>query len=164
MIDRRTALQWVLMLALVAGCATLGRDPVQVQVVGLEPLEGEGMELRFLCKLRVQNPNDTPIEFNGIYLDLQVRGSSLATGVSDATGTVPRYGEVVLEVPVTASAFRIVRQAIGLYNSGDRSRIDYVLKGKIGGPLFGSVPFESHGELTLPSAAGGPGAAPSSTP
>ena len=164
MIDRRRALQWLPVAVLLSGCATMGGDPVQVQVVGLEPLEGEGMELRFLCKLRVQNPNDTPIEFNGVVLDLQVRGSSLATGVSDATGTVPRYGEVVIEVPVTASAFRIVRQAIGLYSSGDRSRIDYVLKGKIGGPLFGSVHFESHGELNLPSTAGGPATPPPATP
>ena len=160
MIDRRRALQWLPMLALPAGCATPGHDPVQVQVVGVEPLDGEGMELRFLCKLRVQNPNDTPIEFNGIYLDLQVRGSSLATGVSDAAGTVPRFGEVVVEVPVTASAFRIVRQAIGLYTSSDR-RIDYVLKGKIGGSLFGTVRFESRGELTLPGAGADPPAAPS---
>ena len=164
MIDRRRALQWLPIVALTAGCATMGRDPVQVQVVGVEPLDGEGMELRFLCKLRVQNPNDTPIEFNGIYLDLQVRGSSLATGVSDATGTVPRFGEVVVEVPVTASAFRIVRQAIGLYTSGDTSRIDYVLKGKIGGSLFGTVRFESRGELTLPGGSAAPAAAPSSQP
>ena len=165
MIDRRRMLQWMPVLVMATGCATMGRDPVQVQVVGIEPLEGEGMELRFLCKLRVQNPNDSPIEFNGIFLDLQVRGSSLATGVSDAAGTVPRYGEVVVEVPVTASAFRIVRQAIGLYTSSERSKIDYVLKGKIGGPMFGSVRFESRGEITLPgvsdpSAPNAPSASP----
>jgi LEA14-like dessication related protein len=163
MIDRRRALLWV-PVVLVAGCATVGGDPVQVQVVGVEPLEGEGLELRFLCKLRVQNPNDTPIDYNGVYLDLQVRGSSLATGVSDATGTVPRYGEVVLAVPVTASAFRLVRQAIDLYASTDRSRIDYVLKGKIGGPMFSPVRFESHGELTLPAGIAGGSEAPAAAP
>jgi LEA14-like dessication related protein len=161
MIDRRRALLWI-PVVLGAGCATIGGDPVQVQVVGVEPLEGEGLELRFLCKLRVQNPNDTPIEYNGIYIDLQVSGSPLATGVSDAAGTVPRYGEVVVAVPVTASAFRIVREAIGLYSSTDRSRIDYVVKGKIGGPLFSPVRFESRGQLTLPAGmTGAPAAAPS---
>ena len=34
--------------------------------------------------------------------------------------------------------------------SSDHSRIDYVLKGKIGGLAFGSMRFESRGELTLP--------------
>ncbi|HET7524769.1 MAG TPA: LEA type 2 family protein, partial [Burkholderiaceae bacterium] len=77
-------------LALLSACAVMpGSDPVQVQVVGVDPLQGEGLELRFLCKLRVQNPNDTPITYNGIYLELEVRGSTFATGVSDASGTVP---------------------------------------------------------------------------
>jgi LEA14-like dessication related protein len=163
MIDRRRALLWV-PVVLAAGCATVGGDPVQVQVVGVEPLEGEGLELRFLCKLRVQNPNDTPIEYNGIYLDLQVRGSSLATGVADTAGTVPRYGEVVLAVPVTAGAFRLVREAIGLYSSADRSHIDYVLKGKIGGPMFSPVRFESRGELTLPAGIAGGAETPTAAP
>jgi len=163
MTDRRTLLRAapLLALALLAGCAALpGRDPVQVQVVGIEPLPGEGMELRFLVKLRVQNPNDTPITYDGIYLELEVRGSSLATGVSNAEGTVPRYGEVVLEVPVTASALRFARQALGMYMSNDRSKIDYVLRGKIGGPMFGAVRFESKGDIPMPTGATAPASAP----
>ena len=165
MIQRRRAWQWVGAVALVSGCATLTgqNDPVQVQVVGVEALPGEGLELRFLCKLRVQNPNDTPIEFDGVYVELEVRGSALATGVSDAAGTVPRFGEVVLSVPVTASALRMARQAIEFYMSSDRSRIDYVLRGKIAGPSFSAVRFESKGELALPTGAadaGRPGSSP----
>ena len=148
----RRALALVPFLALFSACAFMPyNDPVQVQVVGVEPLPGEGIELRFLCKLRVQNPNDTPITYDGIYLELEVRGSTLATGVSNASGTVPRYGEVVLSVPVTASALRFARQAIGFFVSGNRSKIDYVLKGKIGSPVFSAVRFESKGEITLPA-------------
>jgi len=47
------------------------------------------------------------------------------------------------------SAFSMVRQALG-FASGDRSKIDYVLRGKIGGSTFGSVRFESRGQLELP--------------
>jgi LEA14-like dessication related protein len=148
----RRALALAPFLALLSACAVMrGIDPVQVQVVDVEPLLGQGLELRFLCKLRVQNPNDMPITYDGIYLELQVRGSTFATGVSDASGTVPRYGEVVLSVPITASALRFARQVIGLFASGERSRIDYVLKGKIGGTAFGAVRFESKGEITLPA-------------
>ena len=150
--SRRRVLVMLPAAALLAACAALpGHDPVQVQVAGVEPLQGEGLELRFLCKLRVQNPNDTPITYDGIYLELEVRGSTLATGVSNASGTVPRYGEVVLSVPVTASALRFARQAIGFFVSGNRSKIDYVLKGKIGSPVFSAVRFESKGEITLPA-------------
>jgi len=152
MIDRRHSLVWISCALGISACATLpGQDPVQVLVVGVEPLTGEDLELRFMCKLRVQNPNDTPIEYNGIYLDLEVRGSSLATGVSDASGTIPRYGEQVVSVPVTMSAFRVARQAIGMYMSSDRTHVDYLLKGKIGGPTFSAVRFESKGEFTLPA-------------
>ena len=66
-----------------------------------------------------------------------VRGSTFATGLSDAVGTVPRFGEVVLSVPITVSALQLTRQAIGIFMSSDPNRIDYVLKGKIGGPAFG---------------------------
>ncbi|MBV8929317.1 MAG: LEA type 2 family protein [Mycobacteriaceae bacterium] len=144
-----------LVLALTAACATLGGDPLKVQVVGLEPLQGQGMELRFAAKVRVQNPNETPIDYDGIAVDLEVRGNAFASGVSDARGTIPRYGETVVTVPVTVSAFALVRQAIG-FAGGDRSEIDYVLRGKIGGSTFGSVRFESRGELELPGATAAP--------
>ena len=159
MIQRRQALRCVLVIPLIAGCSTLmgPRDPVQVQVVGVEPLGGEGLELRMLCKLRVQNPNDVPIEFNGIYLAFEVRGSTFATGLSDAVGTIPRFGEVVLSVPITVSALQLTRQAFGIFMSSDPTRIDYVLKGKIGGPALGSMRFESRGEMTLPGWAAGTG-------
>ena len=141
-----------LTLVLASACATFGADPIRVQVVGLEPLQGQGMELRFAAKLRVQNPNEAPIDYDGIAIDLEVRGNAFASGVSDARGTIPRYGETVITVPVTVSAFAIVRQAIG-FASGDRSKIDYVMRGKVGGATFGGVRFESKGELELPGAA-----------
>ena len=55
---------------LLSACSTFGqRDPLRIDLVGLEPLPGQGMEMRFMVKLRVQNPNDEPIEYNGIALD-----------------------------------------------------------------------------------------------
>ncbi len=151
--DRRALLCAGLLLAL-AGCASLGlRDPVAVNVVGLEPLPGEGMEGRFLLKLRVQNPNETAIEFDGFSVELELRGSRLATGVSDERGSVPRFGEKVIALPVSVSASAMLRQALGLA-SGERRRADYVLRGKLAGPAFAAVRFESRGELQLPAALG----------
>ena len=152
MLSSRHVLALAPCAALLAACVGLpGSDPVQVQVVGVESLPGEGLELRLLCKLRVQNPNDAPIAYDGVYIELEVRGSTFATGVSDASGTVPRFGEVVLEVPVAASALRFARQAIGFFTGSDKSRIDYVLRGKISGPGFSSVRFESKGAIDLSS-------------
>ena len=145
MIRRRLALQSAAALALLAGCAGLPwQQPVNVQVVDLQALDGQALELRFLCVLRVQNPNDHDIRFSGVALDLQVRGSPFATGVSDIAGTLPRYGEVLVAVPVSASAMNMARVAIGLFLN-ERPRLDYVLRGHVG-----SARFESSGELTLP--------------
>lgn len=155
---RRRALLAAVALApfLLSACATLpGRDPPVVTVAGLEPLPGEGMEMRMLVKLRVQNPNDAPIDYNGASVQLQVFGKSFASGVSDAAGTVPRFGESVVSIPVTISMFAIARQAMSAMGTGKvPDRVPYELSGKLSGSLFSSVRFSSKGELELPKSAG----------
>ena len=107
-----------------AACASLGgREPLTVDVVGVEPLAGQGMEGRFLVKLRLQNPGETPVDFDGVSVSLDVRGSRLASGVGDVRGTVPRFGETVIAVPVTVPVGAMIRQALG-FASGDRTRLD----------------------------------------
>lgn len=151
----RLAALAILLLAL-AGCAGLGlRDPVSVNVVGLEPMKGEGMETRFALKLRVQNPNENPVEYDGVFVELDVAGSRLASGVSDQRGVVPRYGEAVITLPMSVSIGAMIRQAIGLA-TGERVRADYQLRGKLAGPAFGDHRFESSGELQLPAGLLGP--------
>jgi len=136
--------------ALLAGCASMpARDPVQVYVVGIEPLQGQGLELRMLVKLRVQNPNDTPIEYDGVAVAMDVAGHTFASGVSAAAGAVPRFGESVVDVPVSVSALRVIRGAVGILGANPE-KIPYELKGKLAGPLFHSVRFNSKGEIALP--------------
>lgn len=148
-------------LVALTGCAALtGTDPLRVNVVGIEPLPGEGMELRFAVKLRVQNPNNSPLPYDGIALILALRGYDFASGVSDAQGTVPRFGEAVIVVPVTVPATALLKQAYSLaVASGDRTKVSYVARGKVSGTGLGSVRFEASGDITLPSSLGGPPAA-----
>jgi LEA14-like dessication related protein len=134
------------------GCASLqGREPVQVMVVGVEPLQGEGLEFRMMVKLRIQNPNDQPLDFTGVYVQMDVQGKSFASGVSDVGGTVPRFGESVIDVPVTISMFGIARQAMGMMTDGYQGKLAYEMSGKLSGPSFSSVHFNSKGEFTLPT-------------
>ncbi|WP_178097273.1 LEA type 2 family protein, partial [Pseudomonas sp. Kh14] len=79
---------------------------------------GQDLELRMAVKIRVQNPNETPVDFNGIALNLEVNDQPLAAGVSDQRGHIGRYDEAVLVVPVSVTAFAFLRQAYGL------SRVD----------------------------------------
>lgn len=137
--------------ALVLGaCAPLQRtDPPQISVAGIEPLQGEGLELRMLVKLRVQNPNDAPLEYDGVFLRLDVLDKPFATGVSDEAGRVPRFGETVISVPVTVSMLRMVSHAIGMLDGRPVERFNYRLYGKLHGPMFRSTRFETGGEIDL---------------
>jgi len=137
--------------ALAAGCASLPQqDPLQVTVAGIESLPGQGMELRLLVKLRVQNPNDAPIDFDGVALTLDVQGKTVASGVSDQVGTVPRFGEAIVQVPVTVSVLRVVRQFLGEMGAGPVADISYSMKGKLhGAHAFGTQRFKSSGTFNL---------------
>jgi LEA14-like dessication related protein len=144
-------LLFALGILLCSGCASLqGREPIDAIMVGVEPLQGEGLELRMLVKLRIQNPNDSPVDFNGVSLTMNVQGKRFATGVSDTAGSVPRFGEAIVSVPVSVSMFRIARQAVGVMTDEYRGRLTYEMKGKLAGPAFNSVHFKSSGEFTLP--------------
>lgn len=133
-----------------AGCAGLGfGEPIDVIVAGIEPIPGEGVEARFALKLRVQNPNERPIDYDGVHVELDVRGTRLASGVSDQRGTVPRFGERLITVPMSVSVLGVVRQAID-FATGQQVKADYAMRGRLAGAGFGGVRFESKGQLQLP--------------
>lgn len=144
-------LAFALALLLLAGCAGLPlRDPVKVSVAGLEPLPGEGLEARFALKLRVQNPNDTALDFDGVALELELADIDFGSGVSDQRGTVPRYGESVITVPVTVPFLAIIRQVVELTHGTPDNKVTYRLRGHLGGTGLGVVRFDTRGELLLP--------------
>lgn len=145
-------MQLAFAVLVVGGCANLQRrEPIDVIVVGVEPLQGEGLELRMLVKLRIQNPNDLPLDFSGVSVTMNVQGKPFATGVSDAGGSVPRFGEAIVSVPVSVSMLRMARQAMGVMTDEFPGKLTYEMNGKLAGPMFNSVRFKSSGEFTLPA-------------
>ena len=141
---------WPLLFVALAACAGLpNRDPLIVNVAGIEPLPGEGMELNLAIRLRVQNPNNTPVSFSGAAVSLDLNGRRLASGVTDNIGTVPRYGEVVITMPVTISAFDMARQVLGLVNDTDPDAVRYRVRGKLEGGWFGTRRFTDEGVFEL---------------
>ena len=157
----RTALLVLLVSGglLAGGCASLqGREPLQVMLAGVEPLQGQGLEVRMLVKLRIQNPNDSQLDFNGVSVKMDVQGKRFATGVSDATGSVPRFGETIVDVPVSISMFSIARQALDVMTSGSvPGTIAYEMTGTLARPALNSAHFKSKGEFTLPAEISGSG-------
>ena len=148
---RRLAL--ALPLAFVLGaCAGLRmRDPVRFNVVGIEPMLGAGMEARFNLKVRLQNPNEQAIDYDGIAVELDLDKHTFASGVSSAKGSVPRYGETLLEIPVSVSALTAVRQAIAMMEGRNLDAVPYELRATLGGSLFSGQRFTERGTLKLPA-------------
>ena len=149
---RRAALM-ALVGAALAACAWIGlHEPLRVSLAGLESLPGEGMEARFLARIRVQNPNDVSIAYSGLSAELDLNGRNFASGVSAATGEIPRFGEGVLEVPLTVPATAIVSQVVG-FIAGDRSKATYHVRGFLHTGTLGRARFDSTGEIELPKPA-----------
>ncbi|HEY1328275.1 MAG TPA: LEA type 2 family protein [Casimicrobiaceae bacterium] len=148
-----TTLKLIVALAL-AGCAGMEpREPLQVSVADIESLPGEGLEFRMKVSLRIQNPNDSPVDYVGVYVKLLVQDKTFATGVSDQHGSIGPYGESVISVPMTLSALRMAIYAVGMLDANPVDKIHYNLEGKLDGPAFGSTRFQAQGELALPGAA-----------
>ncbi len=144
------------------GCASLGSEPLRVNLVGLSSLPGEGLEWRMRARLRVQNPTDREIVYDGVSLELDLRGQRFASGVAPLTGTVGRYAETVIEVPLTISGLAVMRQLFDLVRQVSREEardtrspgaeppsLPYALRGRLGGGLFGHA-FDSSGTVPLP--------------
>ncbi|QLL10915.1 LEA type 2 family protein [Pseudomonas chlororaphis] len=143
----------LLLLSLNACALFPQHDPLNINVVGIEPLPGQDLEVRFAIKLRLQNPNETAINYNGVALDLEVNGRPLASGVSDQSGSIGRFSEGVLVVPVSVSAFAVLRQTLGLSQTQSLDDLPYVLRGKLAGGPFGTMRFVEKGQLSLPKTA-----------
>jgi hypothetical protein len=66
-ISRSTLLAVLASGFLLGGCASLQGPPTGAgDHRRVEPLQGEGLELRMRVKLWIQNPNDLPLEYNGV--------------------------------------------------------------------------------------------------
>jgi LEA14-like dessication related protein len=137
------------------GCASFpGREPVRVSLAGIEALPGQGLELRLAVKLRVLNPNDNPIEYDGAFVDLSLQGSDLASGVSGEKGMIPRFGEGLITIPVTIGALAAARQVFSLATgNAERTRMAYKLRGGLAGGMLGGIRFTDQGEADLSSLA-----------
>ena len=143
----------LLALSLGACAALSGADTLRVNVVGIEPLQGEGLELRFAVRLRAQNSGAAAIDYDGVALELELNGKALASGVSDQKGSVPRYGEAMFNVPVSISAFAALRQALGFADGQTLDKVPYVLRGKLGNGVFGVMRFSDEGVMRWPQGA-----------
>lgn len=148
----------LLLTTLFAGCAgiTSNLDPPRVTIADIRVQEIKTMETIFLVELRVLNPNDEPLNVEGVTCDLEIDGRHFAAGIANGRHQIPAYGTALVPVNVYASMFEMVASVINRIqaaNTGQQGQaMDYILHGKVrldGGGLQKTVPFESSGTLSL---------------
>ena len=156
--NRRTAVNAIGKAALAAafaGCAAItGADSVRVSVVSFEQLPAEGMEVRMAVKLRLQNATEAPVDYDGVAIELELGGTTFASGVSNQRGTVARFSEALITVPVSVSALAVLKQALALAR-GRNTTVTYALRGRLAGQGVAGMRFGSTGEIDLMRDLGG---------
>jgi len=134
---------------LVSACASLIlREPLNATLSSFAPAELGVFEQRYDIRMRLQNPNDADLAFDGATLNLEINGKAFANGVSAEKGVVPRFGETVISFSAVSGLGGILRQ-VGDYQSGARQGFSYRITGRLHGSGPGGTPFESAGEFKL---------------
>ncbi len=138
-------------LFVLSACAAWAiREPLNVTIVDITPLDMSLLEQRYAVKVRLLNPNDVEIAFDGVVFDLDINDKPFAKGVSDRGGTIPRFGEAVIDIRVVTGLQNILRQIVDLQKE-DRTGFSYHIKGRLHSTGGLSIPFDTKGQFALPS-------------
>ncbi len=126
------------------------REPLNVTIADITPLDINLLEQRYAVKVRLLNPNDAEVAFDGVVFDLEINGKPFAKGVSDRGGAVPRFGEAVIDMQVVSGLQNFLRQIPDLQKA-NRTGFSYRVKGRLHSRGGFSIPFDTKGEFALPS-------------
>jgi LEA14-like dessication related protein len=124
-------------------------EPPRLSVVDLRVVDATLLSQTYRIRLRIQNPNSFALPIDGMAYELRINDQPFASGVSNQSLDVPRYGTEELEVQAVSTLAAVFRQLNELERSGPE-RFRYALKGHVS--LAGGdsrVPFEEAGEISL---------------
>ena len=122
----------VAVLFFLSGCATINLDYEEpsLELVSFKALPANGFEQNFEIGLKLTNPNNFELPFNGISYQLSVAGETLAHGVASNIPTAGAYGESRFVVPVATNIMGGIKVIRALMNSQGQD-ISYQLKAKL---------------------------------
>lgn len=141
----------LLLLALALSGCTLFVPKLQtpqLSIVDVEVLRANFMQQQLRVRMHVENPNDRSLPIQGLSYTVYLGGQQFATGVSDASFTVPALGSADFNMDVTANAAGAL---FALLNQPRGQGIDYRMKGRVEltHGWLRSIPFEESGTFTL---------------
>lgn len=123
---------FVVSLLFLSGCATMNPayEKPSVELVSFKILPAHGFEQNFEIGLKLTNPNNFDLPFNGISYQLSVAGETLAHGVASDISIAEAYGESRFVVPVSTGLIRGIKVISALMNNQGKD-IHYQLKAKL---------------------------------
>ena len=151
---RWIALAAVVCALAVAGCATVlgGMEPVKVSLADINMLDFGLIEQKLGLKLRIQNPNNMEIPVEGLSYEMELNGKPFANGLAHPQTQIPAFGDVVIDSEAVSNLSGLFQQ-IGQLQKEQKLR--YSLKGKLYSSRWqGAHPFETEGEISLPTFSG----------
>ena len=120
-------LVWLATGVAAISCATSrGIDEPNVSLTRVETEEMGFLEQELAVGLRFYNPNEFPLEVQGIRFDIEIDGEPVASGRDDTRFTIPADGEHEVDVRARAQSIAMLRQ---LADAG--SDFSYQVDGKL---------------------------------
>lgn len=147
---RRLVAPLLLLLGACAGLPPGDFDRPEIELIGLRPLSGRGMEARFLVTLRIVNPNATALAVEGMAYEIELRDTRVLSGVSSQRLEVDAFSETAAEVEVAAGLLGSLALLRDLLGNPPQEAIPYALRAKLSlGGLRGTLRVSREGEIRL---------------
>jgi LEA14-like dessication related protein len=149
---RRVLCLWGLIVMVLAGCAWMqsSMERPHINIANVTAREIKVFEQVFDLELRIQNPNDSALDVQGLAFELEINERRFATGVSNQQLRVDRFSSGMIHVEAVSTLWGFLRQ-IGEMQQTGTPRVSYRLKGAVyvGSPST-KLPFEDSGEIRIP--------------
>ena len=142
----------IVLALLMFGCAGLyqSMERPRINIANVIPRDIKLFEQVFDLELRIQNPNDTPLEINGLAFELELNDKRFATGVSNQSLVIDRLSSDVIHVEAITTLVGFLRQ-VAEYQQTKDPRVTYRIKGSIySGSTGTKLHFDDSGEIKIP--------------
>jgi len=124
-------------------------DAPTLLLLDVRPIQDKGLEQRLELDLLLQNPNNFDLVLDGMRLQLEMNGQSIAQAVSNQAVSMGRLGDTRVTIQASVS---LIESARSLLSLGGRER-NGSLKYRVAGDVFVTeprstrVPFDNRGEV-----------------
>lgn len=153
---RRWILPGLLAAIWLDGCALLRDDlqPPAVRLVAIMPGTSTITELGFLCRLRIDNPNDVALPIQGGEVLLTLADRAAARGRLAGDATIPAGASAELDAVVSINVMSAVTIIADLLEQPD-AMVPYAIEGyvDVGVSRLGRIRFDERGKFSLTGAA-----------